>query len=297
AVEVMLDASRQTGDLVRVTWVALQAYPQFVDEIFAYSGVDPSLVQDEIVVLGRPETLEALAAASGMTPEEYASSVPITSPFWDPLRWDGQINLGASFSAGNSDNRNAAFGVKAKRKFGRFASNFNLLTEINRSEGETNKERVQLGYQFDADLTDRTFAFGRTEYVDDRFSGFDYRVFVVGGLGRRLFERDAFKWTVDGGPGYRRSGLLDSAEVQNEFSFRAASDLEWLLSEYATITHTASTLLTTETNTLESDIALITDISSHISTRLSYSLRYETDPPPGAESIDMVTRASLLFDF
>jgi len=293
----MLDASRQTGDLVRVTWVALQAYPQFVDDIFDYSGVDPTVVQDEIVVLGKPETLEALASASGMTPEEYASSVPITSPFWDPQRWDGQIDVGASAASGNSNNKNASFAIRARRKHGRFASNFNSLFEINRQEGETNKQRVQLGYQFDADLTARTFAFGRTEFVDDRFTGFDYRIFAVGGLGRRLFEGDRFQWTVDGGPGYRRSALLNSPVVRDEFSFRGASDLVWEVSEFSTLRHTVSTLVTTETSTLESDIALITDISSHISTRLSYSLRYETQPPPGAQSTDMVTRASLLFEF
>ncbi|MEM6851636.1 MAG: DUF481 domain-containing protein [Pseudomonadota bacterium] len=296
-VKRMIDASRQTGDIVRVTWVALQAYPEFVDEVFAYSGVDPQLVQDEIVVVGKPETLEALAAASGMTPEEYASSVPITSPFWDPARWDGQFNLGASFASGNSDNRNGSFGVRAKRKYDGFANNFVAQFEINRSDGQTNQQRIQLGYQFDADLSPRTFAFGRTEFVDDQFSGFDYRVVLGGGVGRRVFQRDSLKWTVDGGPAWRRSALLNSSEVRDEFSFRGSSDLEWRLSEFATVTHIGSMLLTDITNTFESDLALVTDISSHLSTRLSFTLQYETNPPAGAVSTDTLTRASLLFDF
>ena len=299
----VLDAARDAGTEATVAWTMAQAYPQLTDEIFAYAHLDPAravvddspvmaeATEDEIGVVETAAVSEAEPAADEEAAEDEA---PRGMAFW--RGWAGEGEVGGAMTSGNSETNNIVFALKAERE-GRHVSHLiESSFDFTDTSGATTQQRAFAAYQINGEFTERLFAYGRSDYEDDRFSGFEYRLFGGFGLGYDVIDREKLTWTVDGGPGVRYSVLVDGA-AKTELSARAASTLNIDLTEFASLSHDFSGIWTDATTTATTTFSFDTKLNSHIATRLSYNLRYETDPPTGRENADNSAKASLLFSF
>lgn len=299
----MIEAARASGDAAQLEAVLNAAKAAFPESISAIEASAAPLAQDVAAAASEQTALSEGAPES--TPEDafdedVSAAAPPRSKFaklMNPVAWSGEAELSGAKTTGNSEDETIGFSLDAEQEIGRYSNIFEIDYDLHRTDGDTTKDRLVAAYQIDFDLSDRNFGFGRLEYEKDEFSGFDYRAFAGAGLGRRLFEREAFNWTLEAGPGVRYSVVSDTEEEQTEISARAASDIEILLSDRATLGHKARTLWTQETTTATSEVAVTTEINSHFAMRFSYDVKYETEPPDGVENTDTTTKASLLFSF
>lgn len=312
----ILDAAMRAGTEGPVAWTLVQSYPELADQIFDYAGIDPRAEHPLAVrestggpyaiapagVPGDGEAAALASAESASTADEAteaagAADATVAAAAEPAVKWSGESEIGAGLTTGNSDTANIAVAGRAVRESGGVTQTAVFDFGFTRTEGDTTQQRIFSSYQLDYEYDSRWFSFGRAEYENDRFSGFDYRIFLGLGLGANIIKSDGMNWTVTGGPGARYSVEdITGVDVITP-SFRASSVFDIALTETATFTHEALTLWTSTTTTAATTFRLDTKLNSFLDARLSYNIRYETDPPTGAEQTDTTARAAIVFNY
>jgi putative salt-induced outer membrane protein YdiY len=128
------------------------------------------------------------------------AQAPAAAP--PPKTWTGTAGVGVSLTSGNSDtmNYNLAFDVTRTPK----ARNVMKWTGLY-LRGDQNDvvvvNRTSLGFRDEYILSTRTFLFGQIDYLRDTFKLIDYLVAPAAGVGFKVVDSDATKFSVDVGAG------------------------------------------------------------------------------------------------
>jgi putative salt-induced outer membrane protein len=222
----------------------------------------------------------------------------------EDTNWSGSIEFSAANATGNTENTNLGLGAKAEKKTGRYTHNLSGGANFAETDGAESQNNWFVAYQLDAQLRDRTYAYGRISYEQDEFSGFENRLFLGAGLGHYIFQSDEKNWKVEGGPGYRLSKIeepvplpADFEDEESEFALYASSDFDLTIREGVLFEHDLSSTWTDSNTTVTTTFGLSTKLTESLSSKVSYQVDYETDPPLGREDTDTLLKASLLFGF
>ena len=278
----MLDAAAESGDPAEIAAVAKAVKAVFPD----YAEAIDASAQTRIAELAPAET----------PAEEKAEDAP-AGGLLAVKPWDGKISASGLLSTGNSENAAVGVAIDAARTDGDFKHNIKAYFDLGESNNVTNQKRWGVSYKLDYNFTDHTYAYGRISYVEDEFSGFDYRLFAGAGLGHYFLKSEDLTWKLEGGPGYRYSPIDDTRDIEKEVALYAASEFDWLIREGITFEQDFEVTWTSPTTTFQSVTALTTQLWGDISTGLSFEYRYETDPPLGRENTDTIAKASLIYGF
>jgi putative salt-induced outer membrane protein len=227
--------------------------------------------------------------------------------------WDGTLELSAAASSGNTDNTVLGARFSARRVFGgvthdiKSGANYTEVRTRN-DAGETQKRTTQdrwfAEYRLEVQTGEATFLFVRGRAEQDRFSGFDNRVFVGGGLGHEIASGDRLDWSILAGPGVQYTELEDpeTAAVKRVkdgymLSAFAGSDLTFAMRENVDLEHELDVTWSEKNTTLSSVASIKTKVTETLSSRLSYEVNHETSPPEGREPTDTLLRASVVYGF
>lgn len=155
---------------------------------------------------------------------------------------------------------------------------------------------------------DRWFWFGSGRYEDDRFSGFEYQTTLTTGLGRKFYDTDTTKLTIQAGVGYRM--LRPEQIVRDDDGIVVARilgerDTDGVVNGQLTFSHNfneqtriLNTLLTEsgEANTLtKNELALQVKMMQSLALSVGYSVRHNSDPLPGLKKTDTLTTLNLVY--
>lgn len=222
----------------------------------------------------------------------------------------GSVELSFANATGNTENLTLIAKGKIEVDEGAIehefqgAARYAESAPLGTSDRQQTQEAAFASYQLDADLADKLFAFARTRYDYDAFSGFEHRVFAGGGLGYRIGESEALNWTVSGGPGVRWSRLArpdpvpeDFEREQTEFSAYASSDIAWDVSEAVSFENESRVTYTETSTTLENEAALKSKLTERLSARVAYRVQHETDPVEGRRPTDTLLTAGVVLGF
>jgi putative salt-induced outer membrane protein len=102
---------------------------------------------------------------------------------------------------------------------------------------------------------------------------------------------------VQAGPGYRLSKLSVLGTAQDEFVVRGSADFEYQFSDSSSLTSTSIVTWDSSRTTLENTIALTSDLFGGLSSRLSFNVRYNSDPPALTRKTDTLSKVSLVYGF
>ena len=172
--------------------------------------------------------------------------------------WGGEAAFSAGYTTGNTETTDLGLGIDVSREQGVWTYEFVADGEYGEQDGVESRNRYFLSGDVDRLLSDKLFAFGRTSYEVDQFTGFDSRSFVGGGLGYHIYDGEQVKWTVRGGPGVKIG----------------------------------------ETSTqIENMIALTASVSAAISARVSFNVRHDTNPADDFEDTDTALKVALVYGF
>jgi putative salt-induced outer membrane protein len=221
---------------------------------------------------------EALAAAG---PLEY---------------WDGQAELGASRSTGNTDSLGLYASLNGNREGLQWRHKFIGRAELQKINGVTRTERVLISWQPNYKFDERLYAFGLTQYEHDPSLGYESRYTGGGGIGYGVIARTDVKLDFEGGPALR---YTDEAENGDSLTVagRASLGLKWKLSPTLELSQNSAFYFEAGNSNASALTALDTRLLGALKARFSYNLLYEGDAPSGAKSLDTVTRATLVYSF
>lgn len=292
--------NRATFDTILNT--ALTTWPDDRDAILAYArGLKEEWMEPEQIA----EVEESIARAKAA---EEASRARGIIYYLDPSLWNGQADLGAGSSTGDSDEQSISLGLSFQRDFGeRWSHDIDLDFDLGRANGVTTREKFVAKYETIWKPWSEAYMINYVEFELDKFSGYDYRVIENLGVGYHLLKTDTQSLRLEGGPGVRFSRveatfddtglLLDPARTDTEFLGRVASTYELKLSETITFKDRASILVGVDMTTVENWMQLSARINAHLAARVSFEARYESAPPIGTSAWDTITRAALVYDF
>ena len=286
-------AANDGKNFIPVLETAIEAAPDRRNEFADYArALAPDRVAEINAALGltgTPTRQKALAKNS-------VKSETDQSGFFRFSAWDGEIDLGGAINTGNTDAKAFSGSIKLSNAIGLWRHKIAASFDYARNNGNLTKQRLLTSYQLNYETDERIYAFGRTEYEDDRFSGFNYRIYGGGGFGYRLFNGDTIQWSVETGPGLRYANVVNVGGGDAEFTFRTASAFKWLVFPSTVFSQDTEYLLN-GSNTLTTTTAITVALTDKLSGRMSFNLRNDSNPPAGAVNTDTTTKASIVYGF
>ena len=227
--------------------------------------------------------------------------------------WDGSVVFNLSSATGNTENTVLGGKFNISRKQGRFVNALEAggnytETTTEFDDGTESSDVTQnnwfVQYQTDLQLSDRTFLYGRTRYDEDQFSGFDRKAFVGLGAGHDIIKNERAELSVLVGPGLQYFELERPNPEPENFERTVTSaavffgqNSKFILRENVTLEQSLDATIADENTTVANLISLKTNLTEKISSRISYSVKHETDPPEGREQTDTLLSVSIGYDF
>lgn len=255
-------------------------------------------------------TVTALLPAATLLP---ASAWAEDAPQKGAEGWDGSVELAASNATGNTQNSVLGARFEARRIYGRYTND--VEAGINYAESTTvDDDGDELDsvtqnnwfgeYKLNIHAADRTFYYGRARYEQDEFSGFESRAFLGAGVGHTVVDDDAMKWSVSAGPGVQYTMYeepdpitADFEDSITELAVYAGSEFDWVIRDNVSFENDTDITWTDANTTAANTASLKTKLTESLSSRLSYMVKHETDPPTGRESTDTQLSASIVYGF
>ena len=280
SVLALFEAAMATGDEEKVNTVIELAKTTNPDDIDELDAMLASFATE----------MEQLAAAEALAEEEAIRSAGVFE------NWSGQGELGCFNFTGNTENTGVTASLSLVREGINWRHKLSGRADYQETDGVATREQYAAAYEVNLKMTDRLFAYGLAQYERDPFQGFSARYAVSGGLGYDVLV-DGPTLTVNAGPAWRRTELVDNGGATSDLAARAALDFDWDLSENITFTQDASAFIQSGSSTYTSATGLQAGISDALSVRLSYTVEVDTDPPPGSVQTDTLSRITILYDF
>jgi putative salt-induced outer membrane protein len=288
-VRAMIDAAMETNDAEKVRVVvdlAKQTNPDDAKEIDALQA-------------GFRQRQRQLADARSQVRQEALRDAGLFD------NWSGKGQIGGFRSSGNSNDVGVSASLELRRTGIDWTHLLRGTADYQRSNGRTSRERYLAAYEPRFVISPRLFAYGLTQYEKDRFAGFQARYSASGGLGYEVLRGEP-KLSVQAGPAYRRTEGVDGTVDTNlgalaglEFSWRIIDGLRLTQdTDYVTETGGRAQAVVGGNNT---SLLLVTGLEATIrdglTTRLTYQVDYNSNPPGNAVNTNTITRFSLVYGF
>lgn len=289
-VRAMIDAAIESGDkeaVATVIGLAKKTNPHDAAEL------DAMLAQFNA-------EQKALAAQEAAAEREEIRSAGLFD------NWTGKGELGGFRATGNSSNTGLTAGLALKREGIDWTHKLKGRVDYQRSNGVTTREQFFAAYEPNYTISDRLFAYALAQYERDRFQGFSARYAVSGGLGYQIVENDSLQISAKAGPAYRVTEFTDGRS-ESRIAALFGVDFDWKITDSLTLTHdtnavaetggSATVIVDSNNTSINLVTGLNAKISDKLSTRFSYGIDYDSNPPPGAVKTDTLSRVTVIYDF
>ena len=289
-VRALIEAAIATGDEAKLRVVAELArstYPAEVEEIDA-------------LVAGFETTLAARKAAEAEARTAAIRAAGLLE------NWSGQGEFGAFRATGNASNAGITAGVTLERQGLAWRHRLTGRIDYQRAKGRTTREQFLARYEPNVNIAKNLFVYALAQYERDRFQGFLGRYALSGGLGYEAIKQEDIELSLKAGPAWRATRFVDGRE-ENRIAGLVGLDFGWSITDTLKLTQTANAVAETGASAVaiidsrNTSIDLVTGLDAAISrslkARLSYSVEYDSNPPPGAVGTDTQSRVTLIYDF
>lgn len=214
----------------------------------------------------------------------------------DPF-WKSQAELGVVSTSGNSQTSTVNAKVDGTYEVGNWRHNLHAEVLNTTSSGVTSAEKYQASGQSDYKFNETDYAFGRINYENDKFSGFDYQTTVSGGYGKRVYDKNQMTLDTEIGPGilfYRDTATKQS---ENDPLLRLAAKYSWAVSENATFAEDLSTDIGGNLTVTKSVTSLQANINSTLAMKITFIVKNTSEVPVGSKKTDTETAVTLVYSF
>ncbi|WP_331345504.1 DUF481 domain-containing protein [Cellvibrio sp. UBA7661] len=230
--------------------------------------------------------------------------------------WDVEVDVGAIATSGNTETTSLQFKVDAKQNLEKWENQyvFNSLfkeDEVSQDDGTSSTEKTAEKYFGSAKFAyllgvEKSYLFGFGSYTDDKFGAYRTYTTLALGYGDWLYSSPTFNWFVEAGPGYfEGEKVIESADenlpdtISNESGaiLRAATALEWKITDNAEFKQTVSVESGADNTRTVSETSLATSINGSMKMKVGFTVANDTDVAPGKEKTDTTTFINLVYSF
>ncbi len=207
-----------------------------------------------------------------------------------------QIELGAIFTSGNTENENIKYKVAVD--WDKDVWDYRFTSEGFRSSqnGISNAHRLYHTANANYTISPISYVQGRVAYETDKFSGFDSQSDVTASYGRSVLQnRSNMTLDLTVGAGIRRS--VTEFETNNETIARFAANYNWNLSETADFIQDFSVEAGSESSIYRSETGVQTAIMENLSMKFSVKVKHQSAVPINREKTDTETSITLVLSF
>lgn len=220
--------------------------------------------------------------------------------------WKGRGEVGGFRSTGNSSNTGLSAAIDIKREGIDWTHQLRGRVDYQRSAGVTSREKYFAAYEPRYQIGDDLFTYGLVQFESDRFQGFDERYALSAGVGYQALKRPDLNLSVKAGPALRHTNFT-SGENDTRLAGLLGLDFDWTFADGVKLTQdtnlvaetggAATVIFDSRNTTLALATGLEARITGKLSTRLSYAIDYQSDPPPGKVGTDTLSRVTFVYGF
>jgi putative salt-induced outer membrane protein len=221
--------------------------------------------------------------------------------------WTGKGEAGLVLANGNTDTKNANAKLELAKKTDQWKHSFGIAAIYASTDELTTGQRWEVFGQSDYNFGAKNFWFGAGRYEDDRFSGFDYQATASTGVGRHFIDSARTKFTGTAGVGYKffrtsdtfddiTGVLLQRGAADNEGVFRGTLDYTNELTATTKIGNEFLVESGANNTFLQNEVALQVKMTDVLALAFGYSVRYNSNPPPGFGRTDTLTTLNLVYE-
>jgi putative salt-induced outer membrane protein len=275
--KAMLDAAIADGDAKTIA------------QLFDYAGqarpdLAPALA--DLRATWQAQVAARAAAATEIAQRRLADAGPLDL-------WSGQVEFGASWSTGPTDNLGALASLDLKRDGIDWSHRLQFRGEIQETDGIRAVERLLASWQPRYATSPKSYLFGIGQFEHDPALGYDARYTAGLGAGWSLSSGKAVKLALEGGPAIRHT--VSDGDEQTRLAGRGTLDLGVAIGPRLDFTQRVSVFYEDGTSSGLLSSALDSKISDKLKLRLSYEYRIEEDGLRGVSTSGSVSRASLVY--
>ena len=210
--------------------------------------------------------------------------------------WSGTAEGGLDIFNGNTSSKNLYGKVAIAKEVGKWTHG-GFAEAFNQEQDDTRTgEQYRAGLNTKYDFTDRFFGFGDVEYVNDRFSGFDYRIAESVGLGYIFVENDKWFWDGRVGVGLQHTEE-ENGDREDSFLGKVGTNIDYHFNENVSFHQKAEALFSEDLNTYRSDSSVKSKISETLAFKAGYKVEKLSSVPTGRNNSDSQTYVALSYDF
>ncbi|MFV1984805.1 MAG: YdiY family protein [Thiohalomonadales bacterium] len=211
-------------------------------------------------------------------------------------KWSGDAELGYLKSTGNTENKSmhAKGSLINERIKWKHTTTFEVTNKSDK--GETIAKRWYVTAKSDYKISNASYMFVGLSHESDDFSGYDYQSTGTFGYGNHIINKKILKLDLEAGVGTRQSKLNSGASL-SETILKGAAKLIWVISNTSEFNQNLSVESGNENTQTRSVTALKMQIVGNLSSKITYSIKYNSDVPVGIVKKDTETVISLLYNF
>jgi putative salt-induced outer membrane protein len=211
--------------------------------------------------------------------------------------WSGEGQVGGFVTSGNTEDSGFNVGLALNREGLMWNHRFNAIADFLKTSGTTTREQFRVAYQLDYRISDLWFAYGLFQWERDVFAQLDRRFTESVGVGYTVFSGPPVSLALDAGVALRQTAYIVPAIDESDVAGRATARFAWDIRPGLRFTEDAGGVFGGTTSTLFSRSALTVSLTGALSARASFDINYESNPPPGVETTDTITRFTLVYSF
>jgi putative salt-induced outer membrane protein len=224
-------------------------------------------------------------------------------------QWTGKAELGVLLTDGNTESKSANTKVDLTHEGTKWRNNVYAAALYGENADFATAERYEARYQADYKITDRFSWFLGLRGEEDKFSGFAYQATVSTGATYKFMDSPTTKLDASLGAGYKRfepqvliktdAGDVISrikGDADSEPVITLGSNYEHAFTETTKITNKFLAEAGSDNTAVQDDIALQVSMSEVLALAVGIGVRYNSDPPPLAESTDTQLTINLVYN-
>ncbi len=232
------------------------------------------------------------------TPAQLAAKAPAAGKKKAADRnWKGSVEAGANFATGNTKQQALSLSGDLTIKVANNITNqTKVLAEGDKQNGVRTQEEYTLENKTKWNFAEKDYAFFDLEYVNDRFSGQEYRITELLGYGRDLYQNETMKLTGEASVGMvqtKYTGLSSENSAQGKIS----GIYNWQITDTISFNEELSYSVNSDFNIIESDTAIKSDLSESLYLKFGVNVERISDVPVGTKKTDTVTKLTVGYDF
>ncbi|PIR39315.1 MAG: hypothetical protein COV35_02010 [Alphaproteobacteria bacterium CG11_big_fil_rev_8_21_14_0_20_39_49] len=208
----------------------------------------------------------------------------------------GNVDAGLQIANGNTKKQDLNGSAKINYKGEGWSNALSVLARGSEEGGVRTNEEYIVNNQTKYDITERSYSFLELEYVNDRFSGYDYRMSELIGMGYKFYDSENFKLSGESSMGARQGELSDGSKEKSMLG-KLSAKAEWKINDDITLNQEINSSFSSESVITVWDTNIKKSLTDNLYLKFNYNLQHTDDVPVGVQHTDSFTSVGVGYEF